>query len=75
MSTPIARAWATYQAGTITIEDFRALQNALMPRCDLCGERAGHGVVDARPICEVCYAAMLGAPLPSAECHTVRSVR
>lgn len=81
MPTPndvVSRAWASYQAGMLAIEDVRAIQAAMMPACDLCDPlypRRALGIVDGRAMCPECYARMLGAEIPSAEPLLVRSVR
>lgn len=64
----LTRAWDAYRAGRIAWNDVQDIQAALMPRCS-CG-RAGLGIAGGRLLCEECYAAQVGKPLPGVETHT-----
>lgn len=65
MNDPIARIWADYRAGHITADEMTRRQTAQMPRC-VCGQPA-HARHRNEPICVECYAARVGADIPSGE--------
>ena len=66
MSDYINLVWRAYRARAIDASDMLALQAGAMPRCPDCG---GPAVVlhRGRAVCAPCYAAEVGAALPSGE--------